>query len=53
MITWKLELLVGSPWENGSYKNIHSGHFIDENGNEYDEHGVFIQNLQDDDEHKN
>lgn len=53
MITWKLELLVGYQWESGSYKNIYNGHFIDENGNEYNEHGVFIQNVEDDNEYKN
>ena len=53
MITWKLALLVGSPWGSGSYRNIHSGHFIDENGNEYDEYGVFIQNIQDIDDNTN
>ena len=53
MITWRLELLAGYQSESGSYKNIHNGHFIDENGNEYDEQGVFVQNVQDDDEYKN
>jgi hypothetical protein len=38
---------------NGGYKNIYSGHFIDESGNEYDENGVFLQNVGDDDEYKN
>lgn len=53
MITWRLVLPVGSQSENGGYKNIYSGHFIDENGNEYDEDGVFVQNLGDDDDYKN
>jgi len=51
MITWKLGLPVGFPLENGSYKNIHNGHFIDENGNEYDENGIFVQNIQDVDDY--
>jgi hypothetical protein len=53
MIKWKLELLVGYQLESGSYKNIYNGHFIDENGNEYDEQGVFIQHVQDDDGYRN
>lgn len=53
MITWRLVLLAGSQLENGGYKNIYSGHFIDENGNEYNEDGVFVQNLGDEDGYKN
>lgn len=52
MITWKLVILGGSLLVNGGYKNIHTGHFIDEDGNEYDEKGVFIQNIKDEDEYK-
>ena len=53
MIKWKLGPLAGFQSENGSYENIHSGHFIDENGDEYDENGIFVRNVQDDDEYKN
>jgi len=48
-----LEPPVGFPLGNGSYRNIHNGHFIDENGNEYDESGVFIQTVQDVDDDTN
>jgi len=52
MITWKLGTLDGFPLVSGGYKNIHTGHFIDEDGNEYDEKGVFVQNVKDEDEYK-
>lgn len=53
MITWRLALPAGCQLGNGGYRNIYTGHFIDENGNEYNQDGVFVQNLGDDDEHKN